>query len=577
MGVKCIYNLRYYEEVVSVANRIVVIGGVACGPKAAARARRLDPNADVTIIERGDLLSYAGCGMPYYIQGEIETADELLSTPQGAVRDAAFFKNVKAIHCLGKTLAERIDLERKAVEVVSLETGEKSTIPYDKLVLATGADAFMPPLPGSDLKNVFRLNHPYDAEGIRSAVTDGCTKAVIVGAGLIGMEVAEALATRGLKVSIVEMMQTVVPAFLDEDLAYHLESHLRSRDVSVYTGVKVDSLEGDDAGRVAAVITDRCRIDADLVLMAIGVRPNIKLARDAGLEIGETGAIRVNERMQTSAPDIFAGGDCVENTNRLTGKPCYVPLGSTANKHGRVIGDNVSGGDSVFPGVLGTVIFKAFDLSIGRVGLSVKDCVKLGIPHLVALTPGPDRAHYYPTAKPIVLKVISNADDGKLLGVQAVGMGDVAKKIDVAATALSYGAATRDLADLDLSYAPPFSSAVDLLAHASNVIDNKSRSIAAGISPSELKSKLDAAEDIVLLDVRSPQEVKGAPFDDSRVTVIPLGKLRSRLDELPRDKEIIAFCKISVRGYEAQRILNGEGFDNVRFLDGGLMAWPYPL
>lgn len=559
------------------ANRIVVIGGVACGPKAAARARRLDPTADITIIERGDLLSYAGCGMPYYIQGGIESTDELMSTPAGAVRDAAFFKNVKAIHCMSRTLAERIDRKRKVVEVVSVESGEKSAIPYDKLVLATGADAFVPPFSGADLKNVFRLNHPYDAEGIRNAVTDGCKNAVIVGAGLIGMEVAEALATRGLKVSIVEMMDTVVPAFLDEDLAYHLQSHLCSKDVSVHTGTRVESLEGDDTGKVTAVITDKCRLDADLVLMAIGVRPNVKLARDAGLEIGETGAIKVDEHLQTSDPDIYAGGDCVENINRLTGKPCYVPLGSTANKHGRVIGDNVSGGDSAFPGVLGTVIFKAFDFNVGRVGLSEKDCVRLGIPHLIALTPGPDRAHYYPTAKPMVLKLISNAENGRLLGVQAVGTGDVAKRIDVAATALSYGAATRDLAELDLAYAPPYSSAVDLLAHASNVVDNKSKGVAVAISPAELKTKLDAAEDLVVLDVRSPQEVEAAPFNDSRVVNIPMGKLRARLAELPKDKEIVAFCKISVRGYEAQRILNGEGYDNVRFLDGGIMAWPYSM
>jgi NADPH-dependent 2,4-dienoyl-CoA reductase/sulfur reductase-like enzyme/rhodanese-related sulfurtransferase len=500
-----------------------------------------------------------------------------MSTPAGAVRDAAFFKSVKAINCLGRTLAERIDRSRKLVEVVSLETGERSAIPYDKLVLATGADAFVPPLPGSDLKNVFRLNHPYDAESIRSAVADGCKNAVIVGAGLIGMEVAEALATRGLSVSIVEMMGTVVPTFLDEDLARHLEKHLVSKGVNVYTSTRVESLESDDAGKVTAIITDKRRIDADLVLMAIGVRPNVKLARDASLEIGETGAIKVNERLETSDPDIYAGGDCVESVNRLTGSPCYVPLGSTANKHGRVIGDNVTGGDSVFPGVLGTVIFKAFDYSVGRVGLSEKDCIRLEIPYLAALTPGPDRAHYYPTARPIVLKVISGAVDGKLLGVQAVGTGDVAKRIDVAATAMTYGAATRDLAALDLAYAPPYSSAVDLLAHASNVIDNKSSGIAEAIGPLELKAKLDAAEDLVLLDVRSPQEVSAAPFDDPRVVNIPLGKLRTRLAELPRDREIVAFCKISVRGYEAQRILNGEGFRNVRFLDGGMMAWPYSM
>jgi NADPH-dependent 2,4-dienoyl-CoA reductase/sulfur reductase-like enzyme/rhodanese-related sulfurtransferase len=558
-------------------NRIIVIGGVACGPKAAARVRRLDPTADITLIERGELLSYAGCGMPYYIQGEIHSVDELMSTPAGAVRDAAFFKNVKAIRCLGRTLAERIDREQKLVHVVSLDSGEQSALPYDKLVLATGADAVLPPIPGADLKNVFRLNHPHDAEGIRTAITEGCQHAVIVGAGLIGLEVAEALVTRGLSVGIVEMLPTVVPTFLDADMAAHLQKHLVTKGVTVHTGTKVASLEGDDAGRVAAVVTSTGRIDADLVLIAIGVRPNVKLARDAGLEIGVTGAISVNAQMQTSDPDIYAGGDCVENIHRLTGQPCYVPLGSTANKHGRVIGDNITGGNTTFPGVLGTVIFKAFDVNVGRVGLSEKDCTKQNIPVLVALTPGPDRAHYYPTAKPMVLKVVSHTETGKLLGVQAVGAGDVAKRIDIVATALSYGAQTQDLAELDLAYAPPFSSAVDLLAHAANVIDNKAKGVAVAINPVDLKAKLDAGEDFVLLDVRSPKEVAAIPFTDARVLNIPLGMLRARLAELPRDKEIVTFCKISVRGYEAQRILNGEGFDKVCFLDGGLMAWPFPM
>ena len=559
------------------ANRIVVIGGVACGPKAAARARRIDPTADITIIERGELLSYAGCGMPYYIQGEIQTADELMNTPAGVPRDAAFFKNVKDIKVLGRTLAERIDRKRRMVEVVALETGEKSEIPYDKLVLATGADAVMPPFVGADLKGVFRLNHPHDAEGIKAAVLDGCKRAVIVGAGLIGMEVAEALAKHELSVTMVEMLDSVVPTFLDPEIAAHLEKHLKAKGLNMMTGTKVMDIEGDDQGRVTNVITDKGSVEADLVLVAIGVRPNSKLAKDAGLEIGVTGAIQVNARMQTSDPDIYAGGDCVESFNRLSGKQCYVPLGSTANKHGRIIGDNVAGGDSTFPGVLGTVIFKAFDFSVGRVGLSEKECIQQGIPCITALTPGPDRAHYYPTAKPIVLKMISHAETGKLLGIQAVGLGDVAKRIDVVATALSYGAATSDISDLDLGYAPPYSSAVDPLAHAANVIDNKMNGIAKGLSPVQLKAKIDSGEDFVLLDVRSPKEVEAVAFVNQRVVNIPLGKLRSRLGELPKDKEIVAFCKISVRGYEAQRILDGAGLKNVRFLDGGLAGWPYSL
>lgn len=558
-------------------NRIVVVGGVAAGPKAAARARRKDPNAEITIIEKGELLSYAGCGLPYYIQGEVETADELMSTPAGAVRDAAFFRNVKSINVLSRTLVERIDRQGKFVEVVSLETDEKRAIPYDKLVLATGADAVMPPFPGADLNGVYRLNHPYDAEGIKKAVSDGCGKAAIIGAGLIGMEVAEALASQGLSVTIIEMMDHVVPALLDADIAAHLQRHLAEKGVTVLTGARVTGIEGDDRGRVTGVLTDKGVVDAELALVAIGVRPAVKLARDAGLEIGTTGAIKVNEYLQTYDPDIYAGGDCAENVNRITGAPIYAPLGSTANKHGRVIGDNVTGGDSTFRGVLGTVVFKAFEFNVGRVGLTERECAAQGIPYLMALTPGPDRAHYYPSARPMVLKVVSHAETGKLLGMQAVGTGDVVKRVDVVATAITFGATAHDISELDLGYAPPYSSAVDLLAHAGNVIDNKARGIARSVTPAEVKRKMDAGEDFVLLDVRTPQEVEAARLSDHRVVNIPLGKLKERAGELPADKEIVAFCKISVRGYEAQRILEGKGFSKVYFMDGGLMGWPYPL
>lgn len=557
-------------------SKIVVIGGVACGPKAAARARRREPDADITIIERGDLLSYAGCGMPYYIQGAIETADELMSTAGGVVRDAAFFDSVKGIKVMGRTLAESIDRERQVVEMVSLETAEKSQVPYDKLVLAVGADAVLPPFPGANLKGVYRLNSPHDAEKIKDSMLNGCKRAVIIGAGLIGIEVTEAMATHQLSVTIIEMMDSVVPAVLDFETSSKLEKHLCDQGVCVMTGTKVKELHGDDTGQVNAVITDQGIVEADLVLIAVGVRPNIKLAVDAGLEIGETKAIKVNDYLQTSDPNIYAGGDCVENRHLMSGKPAYVPLGSTANKHGRIIGDNVTGGSSTFPGVMGTAVFKAFDFNVGHTGLSEKDCVRLGIPYVMALTPGPDRAHYYPTAQSMTLKMISSPE-GKLLGVQAVGEGDVVKRIDVAATALSCGLAVSEISDLDLGYAPPFSSAVDLLSHAANVIDNKINGLGRAISPVEVKHMIDAEEDFILLDVRGQHEVEKTSLKNERVVNIPLGTLRKRVAELPKDKDIIAFCTVSLRGYEAQRILDGEGFDRVRFMDGGLVGWPYSL
>lgn len=558
-------------------NRIVVIGGVACGPKAAARARRRDPHADITIIEREELLSYAGCGLPYYIEGKIETADELMSAGAGVIRDAAFFKNVKAIDVKSRTLAERIDRKKKVVEVVSLETGEKSEVAYDKLVLATGADSVMPPFPGIDLEGVFRLNHPTDADSIKKWVTDGCKHAVIIGAGLIGMEVAEALTSKGISVTMVEMMDTLVPVFLDPELASHLEKHAKGKGVNVMTGTKVLGLEGDDTGQVSRVITDKGEVDTQMVLVAIGVRPNVKLAKDAGLEIGETGAIKVDEHLQTNDPNIYAGGDCAQVWNRITGKPAYVPLGSTANKHGRIIGDNITGGNSTFDGVLGTVIFKAFDFNVGRVGLSEKDCIRMGLPYVMALTPGPDRAHYYPTSRPMVLKLIVDPKSGKILGMQAVGTGDVAKRVDVTATLLSFGGTYRDVSEIDLAYAPPFSSAVDILQHAANVIDNKLHGLAHSITPMQVKDMIDGGSDFIWLDVRGPKEVEALSLKDPRVVNIPLGKLRERSGELPKDAQIVTFCKVSIRGYEAQRILDGEGFEDVKFMDGGVSAWPYPF
>ncbi|MCE5324644.1 FAD-dependent oxidoreductase [bacterium] len=558
-------------------NRIVVIGGVACGPKAAARARRRDPHADITIIERGELLSYAGCGLPYYIEGKIETADELMSAGAGVIRDAAFFKNVKAIDVMNRTLAERIDRKKKVVEVISVETGVKSEVAYDKLVLATGADSVMPPFAGIDLKGVFRLNHPTDAEDIKKWVTCGCNSAVIIGAGLIGMEVAEALTSNGISVTMIEMMDTLVPVFLDPELSAHLEKHIKGKGVNVMTGTKVLALEGDDTGQVSRVITDKGEVDTQMVLVAIGVRPNITLAKDAGLEIGETGAIKVNEHLQTNDPNIYAGGDCAQVWNRITGKPAYVPLGSTANKHGRIIGDNITGGNSTFDGVLGTVIFKAFDFNVGRVGLSEKDCIKMGLPYVTALTPGPDRAHYYPTSRPMILKLIADPKSGKVLGMQAVGTGDVAKRVDVTATLLSFGGTYRDVSELDLAYAPPFSSAVDILQHAANVIDNKINDLAHSITPMQVKNMIDGGRDFIWLDVRGPKEVETLSLKNPRVVNIPLGKLRARSGELPKDAEIVTFCKVSIRGYEAQRILDGEGFKNVKFMDGGVSAWPYSL
>jgi NADPH-dependent 2,4-dienoyl-CoA reductase/sulfur reductase-like enzyme/rhodanese-related sulfurtransferase len=562
-------------DVVSAQTRIVVIGGVAAGPKAAARARRRDPGADITIVERGSLLSYAGCGLPFYVEGLIHDVDELMSTPAGAVRDAAFFHDVKGITVLDRTEATSIDRTAKLVHVRRLATNGKAGLPYDQLVIATGATPIWPPIAGIDLWNVFRLHHPSDAVAMREALQAGRVRqAVLIGGGLIGLETASALVTQGVEVTVVEMLDHLLGALLDPEMATYLEGRLRGR-FALRLGERVVRLEGDTEGRVARVHTTSGPIEAQLVLVATGVRPNVQLARDAGLEIGSTGAIKVDDRLRTSDPDIFAGGDCAENVHVVTGEPCFIPLGSTANKHGRVIGDNVTGGDTRFPGVAGTTVFQVLETNVGRTGLTERQAREQGFDVLTALVPGQDRAHYYPTAARLVVKLVARRDDGRVLGAQIVGPGEAAKRIDVLATALAHRATVDDLPDYDLGYAPPLNTAVDVLAQAANVLRNKRDRYIDSVSAAELKARLDAGDAPLLLDVRSPEEGAESGIDAPDVLFIPLDRLRYRIGELPRDRELVVFCSAGSRSYDALRTLRGAGFAKARLLEGGLAVWPY--
>ncbi|MCD6291560.1 MAG: FAD-dependent oxidoreductase, partial [Anaerolineae bacterium] len=557
--------------------RIVIIGGVACGPKVAARARRLDTNAEITIVEQGNALSYAGCGMPYYIKGAVPEMRDLMSTPVGTPRNAAYFRSVKDVNVLTQTRAISIDRQNKVVHAVNLETGERYELPYDKLVLATGGYSVWPPIPGVRLDYVFGLREPRNASAIRDALSSGHIKrAVIVGGGLIGLEMSEALIEQGVQVAMVEMMPHILPGLLDMEMATFLTRHMTAKGVEIYTGEKVVRLEGD-LSAVSRVVTEKRELPADMVLIAVGVRPRSELAREAGLEIGPRGGILVNEHLQTSDPDIYAGGDCVENHHLLTGEWAYVPLGSTANKHGRVIGTNVVGGNATFPGIVGTAIVKVFEYNVGRTGLTEKDARQRGHNVVISITPAPDKAHYYPTAKTIMVKLIADADTRKLLGAQVVGPGEVAKRVDVAATALRFGATVDDVATLDLAYAPPYSEALDNIIHAASVIQNKLDGIAESVSPQEVKAKMERGEDFILLDVRSPAEYEALRIEDTRVRLIPLGQLRASMDDLPRDKEIITFCAIGLRGYEAYRTLKGAGFTCMRFFVCGLSYWPLAI
>ncbi|HQH28785.1 MAG TPA: FAD-dependent oxidoreductase, partial [Oligoflexia bacterium] len=396
-----------------------------------------------------------------------------------------------------------------------------------------------------------------------------------IGGGLIGVEATEALATHGCRVTLVEMLPQIL-SMLDWEIARLVEQHMEAKGVRVLTSTRALALESSrgDNTVVTQLRTDKTVLPADMVIVAIGVRPNTALARQAGLEIGETtNAIKVNDHLQTSDPDIYAAGDCVECKDRLTGKPCFVPLGSTANKQGRVAAINICGGNEAFPGVVGSTVCKVFDFCVARTGLTEKQARAEGYQVVTAMAPGPDAAHYMPQAKTLLLKITADARTGKLLGAQATGPGEAAKRIDVAATAISAGMTLDDVANLDLAYAPPYAPAMDNLITAANVARNKRDGYMTGVSAEEVKRKLDRKEDFFFLDVRSPQEYAEEQLPGS--ILIPLGALRKRISEVPRDKEIIAFCKVSLRGYEAALILNAAGFSNVKVLDGGVVMWPY--
>lgn len=556
------------------ASRFIILGGVAAGPKAAAKLTRLAPDADVTIIERGVFLSYAGCGLPYYVSGVVEDQEDLMSTPAGSLRDEVFFLNVKNINVHNRTLATEIDREGRRVQVRSLEDGEERWLPYDRLILATGAEPMEPRLPGRELDNVVTLHGVEDAERMKALLAEHrAPDVVIIGGGLIGVEMTEALVSTGCRVTIVERLPQIL-APLDEEMAAQVAAHMKAKGVKVLAGTTVTALEPDedDVSRVGMVRTTAGTLPADMVVVAVGVRPNVGLAKAAGLEIGETGAIQVDDHLRTSDPDIFAVGDCAQSTHLVTGRPAYVPLGSTANKQGRVAAINAAGGDDTFPGILGTSICQVFDFNVATTGLTQREAEALGYDVETALTPAPDKPHFMPTAKMLMLKTVSDRKTRRLLGMQAVGPGDAARATDVAAMALHAGMTMDELSKTDLAYAPPYSPAMDNVITASDVVRNKMDGVAVGIPPKEVKRRLDAGEPVYLLDVRSPAEV--AQVSIPGAVNIPLAKLRDRVEELPRDREVICFCKISLRGYEAALIAGAAGCD-AKFMDGGIVMWPY--
>lgn len=551
--------------------KVVIIGGAVAGPKAAAKILRLRPDADVTLVERNQLLAGIGCSLPYYMSGVVKNHQQLLSTAAGTVRDLVFFQHARNVHVLNQTEALAIDPVNKTVRVRDCVNSAEKGLEYDKLILATGSVPTAPAIPGADLKNVVHLHGLINAEHIKQMLAHGgAHDVVIVGGGILGVEITECLVDRGCRVTIVERQRQLL-RILDWEMAALVERYLLSKGVKVMTWSEVQAFKGE--GKVGSVLTERGELPADLVIMAIGFRPDVRLAQSASLVIGATGAIRVDPFMRTNDPDIYAAGDCVETTHMVTGLPTYVPYGSVATKQGRVAAVNVCGGEERFAGVLHSAVCKVFDYCVARTGLTEQAALEQGFDAISVLCPAPDREHFMPNAKLIMLKLVVDRRTRKLIGAQAVGPGMGEKRIELAIVAITAGMTVDQIANLDLCYAPPYSTVMDPLITAANVARNKLDGDFVSVSPMQVHKMQQQKMDFVFLDVRTPAELEQERLPGS--TPVALSNLRSRLDELPRDKEIVVFCQTSLRAYEASMILRLAGFEKVRVLDGGVAMWPY--
>jgi NADPH-dependent 2,4-dienoyl-CoA reductase/sulfur reductase-like enzyme/rhodanese-related sulfurtransferase len=548
--------------------RLLVIGGVAAGPKAAAKARRCDPEMEITLYQEEDDISYAGCGLPYYISGVIQERDDLISRTPGKFV-------LEGIKILKNRRIEKIDIPNRSVSGRKIGSGETFTDHFDRLVIATGAYAIRPKIEGVDLANVFYLRSIFDADAIFEKIrAENIRNAVIAGGGYIGLEMAESLVRLGKNVTIVELASQILTLF-DEDFAAILRQYLEKKGVKIFTSEGIKALRGRD-GKVTHVQTAARELEADVVLMSLGISPQIELAKLTGLRIGETGAIWVNEKMETSAEGVYAAGDCAETTHLITGERVWVPLGSTANKQGRVVGTNVCGGSATFPGVMGTTVFKAFEFNVAKTGLNMREAEKEGFHPVQAIVRGFDRAHYYPGRKESTLKVIADKETGRILGGQAVGEGPSDKFIDILAMALHGKMTCRELANVDLAYAPPFSPVLSPVIVAANVLSNKLEGKVEGIQASEVREKLETSrENFQVLDVREEDEVKAERIPNT--IWVPYGELKKRLGELDKKKEIAVHCESGLRSYKACLRLQHEGFKNVKNIDGGMLCWCYDL
>jgi NADPH-dependent 2,4-dienoyl-CoA reductase/sulfur reductase-like enzyme/rhodanese-related sulfurtransferase len=542
--------------------RILIVGGVAGGASCAARARRLSENAEISVFERGPFVSFASCGLPYYVGDVIKEEKSLLvATPELFQR--RFNIEVKLQHAV-----TAVNRSQKSISVTNLVTGQLTQEKYDALVLSTGSSIKVPPVPGVDLPGIFSLRTIQDSHRIKEWMTHHPVKrVVVVGGGFIGLETVENLVKLGMQVTVVEMLSQVMPN-LDAEIAGRLQQHLTAKGVSLHLGDGISRFDPGAQGQGLRVTTRAAaQFDCDMVLLATGVKPEVTLASQAGLEIGELGGIRVDDRMQTSDPSIWAVGDAVEVRDFVTGEWCLVPLAGPASRQGRIAADTIMGRNSRFRGVQGTMVCEVMGLTVAATGASEKTLINLKKPiayEKVFLHPG-HHAGYYPGAKTLTIKLLFSPVDGKLLGAQAVGEAGVEKRIDVISMAIQKEGTVYDLEEAEMCYAPQFGSAKDPVNFAGMIAANSLR----GDSPLTHWKGLVQSQ-YFLLDVREPLEFSAGHV--AGATNIPLPTLRSRLNELPKDQEIAVYCGVGQRSYYATRILKQKGF-TARNISGGFTSF----
>lgn len=555
--------------------KILIIGAVALGPKVACRLKRIAPDADITMIDQDDRISYGGCGIPYFVGGDVPDIDGLQSTSAHVLRDADFFARAKGVRVVTRCQALSIDRKKKTVQVRHLDGGAMEAMPYDKLVLATGARPVVPPVPGIDLPGVSLVANLHHAQHIKDRIAQGrVNRAVVIGGGAIGIEMAEALADLwGVATTLVEMQPQLLPVAIGPDMAVALQRHMEAKQVTVRLADRVVRILGNAESGVTGVETTGGDLPCDLVVLAVGVRPNADLAKTAGLTVGDMGGILVDEHLRTTDPDIYAGGDCIEVRHLISGRHCHLPLGSLANRQGRVIGTNIAGGQARFVGAVGNFCLKIFDLGVFSAGLTEADARAAGFDPVAVVVAQADRAHFYPSQDMMLLKLIADRRHRQVIGVEAIGPdGDAVKaRVDAVAALLPHHPTIEAIANLEVAYSPPFASAMDIVNAAANTLENTLDGLHVTMDAVAFLDSLRSDPNVRVLDVRS--EVQARPYVaryGERWQNIPQEELAARISEVAADGPICLICGSGPRAYEAQLVLRRHGITATRNVQGGI-------